>query len=140
MTVISYPIPAYQNVPIQPQYYVPSRFVIEDIALGVTTFVTTSENVNYTLNQQVRLLIPLLFGSYQLNGFIGYVVSIPQPNQVELSINSSINVDAFINSNDTTEQAQIVAIGDVGNGTINSQGRINNGTYIPGSFINISSR
>lgn len=140
MTVISYPIPAYQNVPIQANYYLPSRFVIEDITLGVTTFVTTSENVNYTLNQQVRLLIPLLYGSYQLNGFTGYVISIPQPNQVELSIDSSINVDAFINSNDTTEKAQVVAIGDIGNGAINAQGRMDNGTYIPGSFINISPR
>lgn len=138
-SVLTYPIPAYQNLPIEPDFYQPSRFVISNIALGLTTLVTTSVNHNYVIGQECRLLIPAPFGCYQLNEVLGYVLSIPMSNQVELSINSLINVDQFIASSDTYPSvAQIVAVGDLNSGQINSNGRIQNKTYIPGSFINIS--
>lgn len=136
-TVISYPIPAYSNVPIKSSYYQPSRFVISDVSLGITTTVTTSEDMNYVIGQEVRLLIPPSFGCIQLNGLSGYVLSIPDTNEVELSIDSSQNVDQFISSSATT-QAQIVAIGDINSGVISSSGRDIPTTNIPGSFINIS--
>jgi hypothetical protein len=144
MTVISYPIPPYSNVPIQPQFYQPSRFVISGVSFGNSTTITTSANVNYVIGQQVRLLIPPSFGCIQLNESQGYVLSIPAPNQVVLSIDSSKNVDPFIASSSKIEQAQILAIGDINSGFISSTGRsvpITNGntqTQIPGSFINIS--
>lgn len=136
-TVLSYPIPAYQNVPINAQYYQPSRFVISAIALGKTTTITTTSVVNYFIGQLVRLIIPISFGSRQLNEMTGYVISIPSSNQVILSINSSKNVDAFINSSASTK-AQILAIGDVNTGAINANGSQNMTTYIPGSFQDIS--
>lgn len=136
-TVISYPIPAYQNAPIQSQFYEPSRFVISGVTLGQTTIVTTSVDQNYVIGQEVRLLIPSSFGCTQLNMQKGYVLSIPSSNQVEVSIDSSVNVDAFTSSSATTKP-QILAIGDINQGQINSNGRKNTGTYIPGSFINIS--
>jgi len=136
-TVISYPIPIYQNVPIQAQFYNPSQFFISAISLGQSTTITTTANMNYDIGQQIRLLIPPSFGSRQLNGITGIVTSIPNPNQVTVNIDSSINVDAFILSSATT-QAQIVAIGDVNLGTINSTGLSNQSISIPGSFINIS--
>ena len=136
-TVISYPIPAYQNVPIEAQFYKPSRFVISDVTLGVTTLVTTTEDMNYVIGQVVRLLIPSSFGCYQLNERQGIVLSIPADNEVEISIDSSQNVDQFISSSATTKP-QIVAIGSVNTGYLNVSGRTNNGTYVPGSFINIS--
>ena len=76
------PIPPYTNPPIEPQYFKPSRFVITDVQLGRTTLVTTSDNIDYVVNQQVRLLIPSSFGCYQINEQTGYVISIPMPNQV----------------------------------------------------------
>lgn len=133
---ISGPIPPYNNLPIEPQFYQPSRFVISAITLGATTLVTTTVNQNYVIGQEVRLIIPPSFGSVQLNGKTGIVISIPASNQVEININSSKNVDPFVSSNATT-QAQILAIGDVNSGTTNL-GRNNNTTFIPGSFINIS--
>lgn len=137
MTVISYPIPPYSNLPINAQYYQPSSFVISDISLGVMTLVTTTKNNNYVTGQLIRLIIPSSFGSVQLNGSEGYVLTIPSPNQVVLSIDSSQNVNNFIDSSATTP-AQILAIGDINSGATNSSGRTNNGTFIPGSFINIS--
>lgn len=136
MTVISYPVPLYANVPIQPQFYQPRRFIIEDIDLGQTTTVTTTQDHDYVIGQQVRLLIPSSFGTYQLNEQTAFVIDIPALDQVVLDI-SSVGMDAFVLSNATTV-AQILGIGDVNSGQINTNGRNSNLTYIPGSYINIS--
>jgi len=135
--VISYPIPPYQNVAIHAEYYAPSRFVISAVTLGQTTTITTSVAHDYVIGQEVRLIIPPSFGCRQLNETRGFVLSIPSTTQVVVSINSLRNVDPYIASSATTV-AQILAIGDVNTGAINSQGRINNGTFIPGSFLDIS--
>jgi hypothetical protein len=137
MTVISPPIPPYSNVPINANFYNPSQFFISGVSLGTTTTVTTTENVNYVVGQLVRLIIPSTFGCRQLNEAQGYVLSIEAPNQIVLSINSSQNVDPFMSSTATT-QPQVLPVGDVNTGATNNQGRSSNGTFIPGSFINVS--
>ena len=43
------PTPAYNNPPIEPQFYQPSRFVISAISNGNPTTVTTSEENNYVV-------------------------------------------------------------------------------------------
>jgi hypothetical protein len=135
MTVISYPIPPYSNVPIEPQWYEPSQFFISAITRGWMTTVTTTVDHNYVVGQQVRLVIPPSFGIRQLNEQSAYVYSIPAANQVVININST-NYDAFKSSPATT-QPQIMAIGDVNSGPINKSPSTEQ-TYIPGSFINIS--
>lgn len=135
-TVLSPPIPPYQNLPIKSEYYIPSRFVISAITLGQSTIVTTSIDNNYVIGQQVRLLIPSSFGTYQLNGLSGYVISLPASNQVEIDIDSS-QMDAFRSSSNTT-LPQIIAIGDVNQGAISNVGPNVLSNAIPGSFINIS--
>ena len=137
MAVISYPIPPYQNLPIEPQDYQPSRFVISDVTLGVTTTVTTTLDNNYVVGQLVRLIIPETFGCRQLNESQGYVLSIPAADEVVVSIDSSQGVDPYVASTATTP-AQILAIGDVNTGIISSTGPNIPTTNIPGSFINIS--
>lgn len=141
-TVITYPIPPYQNVPIEPQFYQPRRFIISAITLGQTTTVTTTVNHDYVLGQLVRLLIPNKYGSRGLNERSGYVISIPAANQVTLDIDS-IGVDSFIASPtflpfQSKIVPEILAIGDINTGAINANGRTRNGTFIPGSFIDIS--
>lgn len=135
-TVISYPIPPYANVPIQAQFYQPSRFEISNVALGATTTVTTSVDHNYVIGQQVRLLIPATFGCIQLNGKTGFVLSIPSATEVELDI-FSLGGNGYIASSATTV-SQIIAIGDINNGDVNASGPSQSITYVPGSFINIS--
>ncbi len=134
--IISFPIPAYANVPIQPQYYKPRFWFISTITNGQTTLVTTTTNQDFVIGQLVRFIIPQSFGIRQLNERQGYVLSIPSSTQVEVDIDSSF-MDAFTSSTATT-QPQILPIGDVGNGQVNATGRRNTGTYIPGSFLNIS--
>lgn len=130
------PKPIYQNLPIEAQYYQPSRFVISAITLGSTTLVTTTLDVNYLIGQQVRFVIPPSFGTRQLNEKQGLVIDIPMPNQIVVNIDSS-KYDTFISSSATT-QAQIMAIGDVNTGQINANGPFHTQTNIPASFINIS--
>ncbi len=136
MTAFPGPTPPYTNPPIQPQYYQPSLFFISNIALGVTTTVTTTENMNYVVGQLVRLFVPPTFGTRQISGMTGYVIDIPAPNQVIININS-LNMNEFVNSTATTKP-QIVAVGDINSGIISSTGPVNATTNIPGSFINIS--
>jgi len=134
--VISYPIPAYANVPIHAEFYSPSRLVISAITLGKTTLVTTSTVQDYFIGQLVRLIIPPGYGARQLNETESYVISILSTTQVELDLDSTQS-DAFTNPG-TGTVAQILAIGDINQGAINSSGRSPTGTYIPGSFIDIS--
>ncbi len=140
MSVVSAPFPLYANLPIEPQFFAPWRFVISAIALGVTTTVTmvipAITNLNYVLGQQIRLLIPPECGSRQLNNQTGYVIAIPSVNQVIVDINS-LNSDPFVAAT-TSTPAQIIAIGDINSGPTNANGRKNTSTIIAGSFINIS--
>jgi hypothetical protein len=131
------PTPAYTNPPIQPLNYKPRRFVISAISLGVQTLVTTDLPMNYVIGQLVRLLIPNGYGSLQLNNVDGYVIGIPAANQVLLDINSSQNVNQFVNI-DGTQQPQIIPVGDVNSGVISSTGSFVPSAAIPGAFINIS--
>lgn len=135
--LVSGPIPPYSNPPIQPQNYQPSRFQISDITLGQTTTVTTTTNMNYVIGQLVRLIIPQYFGCWALNEIPAYVISISSPNQVVLQLDSSQNVNEFMSSS-APNQPQIVAVGDVNTGAINSNGANIQITNIPGSFLNIS--
>lgn len=140
------PVAPERNPNIHPEWYIPSRFVISEITRGQTTTVTMTPTViqgvtidpNYVIGQEVKLNIPLPYGIQQINDRKGYVLSIPSSTQVVISIDSS-SFDSFIsNPTNTSQDPQILAIGDVNQGTINSSGRVNLGTFIPGSFINIS--
>lgn len=132
------PTPAYNNPPIQPQNYKPSRFVISAISTGPTTTITTSVNHNYVIGQLVRLLLQPTYGASQLNGKTGYVIAIPQSNQITTDLNSQV-CDPFIPSPAYGPTLpQVLAIGDNNTGIISTTGRYVIPTTIPGSFANIS--
>lgn len=136
-SVISYPIPLYQNVPIQAGHFQPSQFFISAVTLGITTIVTATTTMNYSIGQEIRLLIPPSFGCIQLNGQSGFVISLPASDQVEITIDST-NSNAYIASASTVQSAQIVAIGDINNGITSSTGANIPTTNVPGAFINTS--
>lgn len=144
MTFVSGPIAPQSNPPIEPEFYQPSQFEISAITLGTTTTVTTIQSPfgvdnNYVVGQLVRFLIPPTFGTRQLNGQVGYVIALPGSNQVTVDIDTSRNYNAFIASPAyAPTPAQIIAVGDINTGQINTSGRTGNLTYVPGSFINIS--
>lgn len=140
--MITYPTPLYSNPAIDPESYQPRVFTISDITLGPQTTITTSVDHNYVIGQWVRLLIPSNYGSRLLNEKQALVVLIPSSTEVTLDLDSN-GANAFISSPSylpfqNKVYPQIVAIGDQNSGAINSSGRNPTGTYIPGSFINIS--
>ena len=137
MSAIVGPIAPYSNVPINAQYYEPSRFTISAVTLGLTTTITTTDDNNYVIGQLCRLIIPPSFGCRQLNGTQSFVIDIPASNQVALQLDSSLGVDPYIASTAATP-AQILALGNNNSGAINTTGQQNTGTFIPGSFIDIS--
>ncbi len=132
------PIPPVTNRPINPQYDQPSRFVISDIDLGVNTLVTTSKDHNYVVGQLIRLIVPEPYGTFQISGQTGYVTSIPSPNEIVLTINSTGYNPFNPSPSYGTTLPETIAVGDANTGAINSQGLKNQDTFIPGSFINIS--
>jgi len=144
MTFVTGPIAPESNPPIEPQFFVPDNFVIIGISLGQTTTVTLADTFygsspNFVIGQQVRFVIPSFYGAAPLNGQTGLVVSLPSASQVTVAIDTSRDYNAFIPSPSYGPTSpQLIPIGDVNTGTINSSGRTNNGTYIPGAFINIS--
>lgn len=130
------PVAPQSNPPINPQYFFPRRQVITAISMGLTTLVTTEEDMNYAVGQEVRLIIPAFNGARELNEQTGFVILSPAPNQVILTIDSQrvspfTPVAGYISP-------QIIPIGDINNGVVNSNGVSPAGTFIPGSFINIS--
>ena len=135
------PIAPERNPPINPEYYQPSRFVISAISYGPTTLVTTTEANNYVRGQLVRLLIPWYWGARQLNNKQAYVATIPEDNQVVLSYDSrGVMAFGYIGFDTPNKQQlpQILALGDINSGAINAAGRVMNGTFIPGAFIDVS--
>lgn len=136
MTVISYPIPAYQNLPIEPENYLPSVFVISAITRGLTTTVITETDCNYVIGQQIRFNILLRNGIYQLNQMTGFVIELIGSTQFVVNIDSRF-MDAFVSVSGGT-QPQVVAIGTILTGKQNSNGSQDVDPTIPGSFKNIS--
>jgi hypothetical protein len=108
--VVSYPVPPYFNVPIEAQFYSPSRLSISNIARGITTTITTSAVHEYVIGQEIRLIIPPIFGSYQLNETKGYVISIPTTTSVVATIDSTQS-DAFIPTPYTAVITNIASVG-----------------------------
>lgn len=77
-------------------------------------------------------------GMTQLNGNT-YTILTASPTTITIGVNSTL-FTAYTSGGTATITLlpQVLAIGDVNTGQINSNGRSNTGTFIPGSFINIS--
>jgi hypothetical protein len=130
------PIAPYSNVPIEPQFYEPRRYEIDDISKGQTTTITTTEDHDFVIGQQVRINLPAVYGMYQINGKQAMVIDIPSDDEVVLNLDST-QFDSFIAANDN-QVPQIIPIGEFNSGYISSTGRVVSEINIPGSFINIS--
>lgn len=132
------PIAPENNPPIHPEFFKPREFNIADITNGQTTLVTTVLPHDYVVGQLVRLLISQLFGARQFNEQTAYVINIPSTTTITLGLDSSF-FDLFVpNPTLATTQPQIVAVGDVNSGHINSHGPKCTKPWILGSFRNIS--
>lgn len=136
---ITGPIPLYSNPNPNPQYYQPWKFNISAITKGLTTVVTLTipaiTTLNIVVGQLVRFIIPPTYGIRQLNEMQGYVILVTNPNQVTVGIDSRF-FDAYIASSQPTP-AQLLPVGDINSGAINTTGAQSIKTFINGSFQNI---
>lgn len=94
-------------------------------------------NNGFSIGQKVQ--VKSVEGMTQLNNTI-YTILARSSTTITINVNSSA-FGAYTAGGTATVVStlpQIVAVGDINSGQINSSGRINNLTYINGSFINIS--
>ena len=133
------PLAAERNPPITPQYYSPNIAQISTITSisRFSTKVVTTEDNEFVVGQTVRFVIPPQDGMRQINGQQAYIFSIDNATTFYVRLDA-VAFDAFNALGTTLQDPFVIAIGDVNSGQINSSGRINNLTYISGSFINIS--
>lgn len=138
------PTPAFTNVPIAPQFYLPSYFQISNIQFGPQTQITILPNFGRTLNfvvgQEVLLQIPNAYGTYQLNGKIAVVTEIIDTLNFKIDITTSPDLfNAFIPTPTNARQIpQVVPQGTLRNGNIipNPADIPLTDLAVPGSFTN----
>jgi hypothetical protein len=133
------PVPAYNNPPPQPEFFLPSVFVISNITTSQLAIITTTLPNNYVVGQLVRFTIPFPWQMVQANEQLAYVQQIMSPTQFVTDLDTT-SFTAFDSSptQPTRTLPQVMAVGDVNTGRIAPNGRASIPTFIPGSFINIS--
>jgi len=92
------------------QFY-PVSYLISAITNAQQATVTTTVGHTLTVGQEVRILVPEIFGMFQINNKAADILSIPTPNSMIIDIDT-INFDAFsvpIATNITP--AQLIPIG-----------------------------
>ncbi len=134
------PTPAFTNLPIQSQFFAPSYFQISNIQFGNETQVTVlpnfGRNCNFVVGQQILFIIPNAYGTYQLNGKKGIVLSIIDSLNFLVNISTSEGYTPFVAVPANTRQiAQVVPAGTFDTGNINPN-PADVGLTIPGSFTN----
>lgn len=136
MSVISYPVPLYQNLPIESDFYIPRNKTIASITQGITTTVETTAANEFVVGQLVRFIIPPAYGIRQLNHILGHVVQVNSTTEFVVDVNT-VGMDAFISAS-SNENPQITPVGDQNSGCPAVTSRSTNQTFIDGSFRNIS--
>ena len=134
------PTPAYTNVPITPQFWIPSYFEVVNIQLGEQTQVTIAPNfgrsLDYVVGNQVLFEIPNAYGTSELNGRTGVITEIIDDLNFKVNIDSVSGFTPFIqNPKGARQIAQVVPAGTYRTGNINPN-TTDVGLTIPGSFTN----
>ncbi len=135
------PTPAYNNVAIAPQFWIPSYFQIADITFGPQTEITVLPNFgrdcNFVVGQQVFFSIPQRYGTYELNGKKAVVTEIVDSLHFKINLaTTSTTFTTFVPSPAGERQiAQVLPAGTFNTGNINPD-IADVGLTIPGSFTN----
>lgn len=106
----------YRILPFDPIYY-PRRRFITKITKAVQAVVTLSVTHQYTVGQQVRMVIPASFGMQEMNGLLVTIVAVDLVNNtITLNVNSTgFSTFAFPNSATAaagTSFAEVTPVGE----------------------------
>lgn len=119
--------------------YTPTIVDISTVSQSNPALVTTAINHTFVIGQQVQFFIPPQWGMRQLDGLKGYVMSITNPNQFVVNIDTSL-FDAFVTPTPppfiVIDPASVAGIGDQNTGTASPGGIIANPNTIPGAYQN----
>ena len=119
--------------------YEPANVDIDDISQAQNAIVTTSEDHSFVIANQVQFLIPPEWGMYQINRLKGFVISIPQSDQIEVDIDTRA-FDAFVTPTPSQfvviDNAQVASVGDANFGKLSPGGVVDLPNTIPGAYIN----
>lgn len=119
--------------------YIPTIVDIAAVSQTNPALVTTTINHTFVIGQQVQFFIPQQWGMRQLNVLKGYVLTIPNPNQFTVNIDTLV-FDAFVTPTPppliVIDPAQVAGIGDQNTGTSSPGGIPANPNTIPGAFLN----
>lgn len=133
------PIAPESNPPIVPEYFRPDVYFITGITQGLMTTITTNVANQYVIGQQVRFVIPNMYRMIQLDEQQAYVLTIVDPTSFKVGIDTRAYNTFDPSPPYGPTRPQVMAIGDVNTGVSNNpNGRVNQGTTIPGAFINTS--
>lgn len=79
----------YRLVPADPIFY-PRRRFITSITQAASAVITLSVTHQYTVGQQVRIIVPVGFGMVEMNGLLGTITAInTATNTITVNINST---------------------------------------------------
>ena len=128
-----------RNPPINPEYYSPNFATLQAVSSinQFQTQITTTEPNEFVVGQLVRFVLADNTGMAVLNEQTAYITALVDNENFIIAFNV-VGANPFFASRNVRQISFVIPVGDVTSGQINSSGRINNLTYMPGSFINIS--
>jgi hypothetical protein len=102
--------------------------------------VTTAIDHSFVVGNEVQFFIPKGWGMAQLDQQKAYVISIPEPDQIVVTIDTT-NFDAFVTFTPPNEffvfnYPEVAGIGDINTGTSSIGNVPANPNTIPGAFQN----
>ena len=119
--------------------YEPANEDITDITQASQALVTISVDHSFVIGNQVQFLIPPEWGMYQISGLKGFVISIPQSDQISVDIDTRA-FDAFVTPTPpmfvVIDNAQVASVGDSNFGSLSPGGVVTLPNTIPGAYIN----
>jgi hypothetical protein len=119
--------------------YTPAINDLDAITQANPALVTTVDDHNYVINQQVQFFIPPQWGMRQLNQLKGYVQTIPESDEFTVNIDTS-QFDAFVVPSvappEVINPAQVAGIGSYNYGTVGPGGVLPLPQTIPGAYEN----
>jgi len=110
-----------RRVPYDPRFYPPYRFITA-ITQATSAVITLSVTHQYTVGQEVRIIVPSAFGMTEMNNQLGIITAINTTNNtITVNIDSSgFTAFAFPSSATAALGVSFALVVPVGEGAVNS--------------------
>ena len=112
---------AVRRVPFDPRFYPPYRFITA-ISKATSAVITLSVTHQYTVGQEIRVIVPAAFGMIEMNNLLGVITAIDTTlNTITVNIDSTnFTTFAFPSSATAALGVSFALVVPVGEAAINS--------------------